>query len=170
MLAEKPAFDKAGKCLFACAIFRAMKFFYPSKLLTSLLLVAFLSTSMGTLLGYAWCVGDDGHVEVSYTTGAGCCADDLDGATVDRYDAPSLSQANAKGCGLCLDFSAQQSEGVVFKRIKRTSTASLGVLSANSSSAKTMQNTKLVAVDLMPQPPPRIAQTLLAHRTVVLLN
>lgn len=162
--------DNTGKCLFACAIFRPMNLFYSSKLMVSLLLVAFLSTSMGTVFGYAWCVGDDGHVEVSYATGDVCCGEGLEGSIVDRFDASSTSQINSNGCGSCLDFSAQHNEGVFFKRIKRVSTSTPGVLSVNSLSAKTMQSARLAVANSMPQPPPRIAQTLLAHRTVVLLN
>ncbi len=148
----------------------AMKFVCSSKLVISLLLVAFLMTSVGTLLGYAWCVGDDGHVEVSYATGSGCCDDDQELNTGSQYDTPSLSQASGAHCGLCLDFTAQQSDAVFFKRFKRTLTAPVEVLSSNYSSLSVIYSTKLVADAHLPQPPPWIAQTILAHRTVVLLN
>ena len=148
----------------------AMKLVYSSKLVTSLLLVAFLMTSVGTLLGYAWCVGDDGHVEVSYATGSGCCDDGHELSSAIQYDTPSLSQASDDHCGLCLDFTAQQSDAVFFKRFKKTLTIPVETLSSNNSSLSIIYSTKLVVDAPLPQPPPRIAQFLLVHRTVVLLN
>ena len=147
----------------------AMKFNSSSKFVTSLLLATFLVTSVGALLGYVWCVGDDGHVEVTYTVGGDCCADGEEQGTANHYDGPSITQASGDHCGSCLDFSAQQCEAVFFKRIKRTSLVSLDPVSPNNSLPSTMQSIKLVA-SLLPQPPPGVAQTILFHRTVVLLT
>ena len=147
-----------------------MKFSRPAKLVTSLLLAVFLLTSAGALLGYAWCVGDDGHVEVSYATGRDCCDDGQGQDSSEQYVVPTVSQASGDSCGLCLDFSAQRGEAVFFKRAKRTSMVSLAPLSANSSLPSALQSIKLVVVDFLPQPPLRIAQAILSLRTVVLLN
>ncbi|MCK4507463.1 MAG: hypothetical protein KAU27_02910 [Desulfuromonadales bacterium] len=147
-----------------------MKFTRSAKIVTFLLLAVFLLTSAGNLLGYAWCVGDDGHVEVSYATGRDCCDDGQEQGATEQYDVPTISQASGDSCGLCLDFSTQQCEAVFFKRIKRTSTASLVPLSANNSLPSAMQSVKLVAAVPLPQPPLRVAQAILSQRTVVLLN
>ena len=148
----------------------AMKSTCLSKLVTILLLAAFLVTSVGSLFGYAWCVGDDGHVEVSYATGNGCCDDDRKQGAANQYDVPSVSRSSGDHCGLCLDFSAQQSEAVFFKRVKRTSMVSVEALPQISSIPNIIQSIQLVADNAVSQLPPRIAQTILAHRTVVLLN
>jgi len=148
----------------------AMKFNRSSKLVSSLLLAAFLVTSVGVLLGYVWCVGDDGHVEVNYTAGTDCCADSHVESPDDQYDEPSISQANTDHCGSCLDFSAQQCEAVFFKRLKRTSVVSLEPLSSNNSLPSAMQSVKLVAVNPFRQPSRRVAQAIMFHRTVVLMS
>ena len=147
-----------------------MKFNRSSKLVTSLLIAAFLVTSVGALLGYVWCVGDDGHVEVSYTAGNDCCGDDHVQSSTKQYDGPSISQNSADHCGSCLDFSVQQCGAVFFKRIKRTSLVSLEPLSQNNSLPSAMQSIKLVATNHFRHPSQRIAQAILFHRTVVLLS
>jgi hypothetical protein len=147
-----------------------MKFNCSSKLVTSLLLATFLVTSAGALLGYVWCVGDDGHVEVSYASDMNCCGDRQRQRAANQYDIPSISQASGDSCGLCLDFSAQQDEAVFLKRTKRASTVSPDPLSPNHSLANAMHGIELVAVSLLLQSPPRIAQAILLHRTVVLLT
>jgi len=147
-----------------------MKFTRSSKLVTSLLLTAFLVTSVGALLGYVWCVGDDGHVEVTYTAGSDCCADGEVQRTAKHYSGPSISQANSDHCGSCLDFAAQQGEAVFLKRIKRTSVAPVEPLSLANSHPSAMHSIKLVAGSILPQPLPVVAQAILFHRTVVLLT
>jgi hypothetical protein len=148
----------------------AMKQIFSSKLVTALLLTAFIVASVGTVFGYAWCIGDDGHVEVSYAKNIGCCVDELDSHTADRYDVPTISMPNGDSCGLCLDFSVQQYDAVFFKRIKKFSTLSVAALPSHILSAKAVQRDSLVAGNLASQPPPRVSQAILAHRTVVLLN
>ena len=148
----------------------AMKFTRSSKLVTSLLLAVFLVTSVGVLLGYVWCVGDDGHVEVSYTAGNDCCGDDHVRSSSKQYDGLSISQNSVDHCGSCLDFSAQQYEAVFFKRLKRTSLVSLELLLPSNSLPSAMQSVKLVATNHFRHPSQRIAQAILFHRSVVLLS
>lgn len=147
----------------------AMKRTYPPKSVTFLLLVLFMIASLGTVFGYAWCVGDDGHVEVSYANDSGCCADDLKSQPVNRYDVPTVSQASGGSCGLCLDFTVQQYDVVFFKRVKRTSVTSVATFPSHVLSPNVGQSVPLVA-SLALQPVPRVSKTILAHRTTVLLN
>lgn len=147
-----------------------MKFARSSKLLASLLLVALLLTSVGVLFGYAWCVGIDGHVDASYATASRCCADDAVLGVAHRYTAPSISRSSSNPCGVCLDFTVQQCEAVFSKRAKRLSTASFAPSSTNDSNSSAMLSLRLRAGKVLPQLPLRIAQTLLALRTVVLLD
>ena len=131
-------------------------------------MATFLVAGSGTLFGYAWCFGDDGHVDVSYSNGGGCCDEGLEKRTADRYAVPTLSQLSTDSCGSCLDISAQQRGAVFFKRLKQVSTPSVATLSANSFSLKKVQGALWVA--RLTSLSPRVSPTLLAHRTVVLLN
>lgn len=146
-----------------------MKQTYPSKLVTCLLLAVFLIASLGTALGYAWCVGDDGHVEVGYSIDSNCCVEDLKSHSVNRYDAPSIRHASGDSCDLCFDFTVQQYDVVFFKRVKRTSVSAVAPFPSNVLSPNMVQNAQLVA-SLALQSPPRVSNTILAHRTVVLRN
>ena len=145
-----------------------MKYRDCLKLATYLLVMTFLVASADTVFGYAWCFGDDGHVEVSYSKGDGCCEEDIEKLTADRYAVPTLSQLSTDSCGSCLDISAQQRGAVFFKRLKQVSTPSVATLSANSFSLKKAQGALWVA--RLTSLSPRVSPTLLAHRTVVLLN
>ena len=146
-----------------------MKSYCPSKLATLLFLAVFLLTSLGTF-GYAWCVGDDGHVEVSYATEDGCCSEGQDREYGIKYESPGLSRLSGQDCGLCLDFATPQNEAVFFKRIKRTTTVVLEPLSPGSPFIKVLPGNQLVARTLASPKVLRIAQAILAHRTVVLLT
>jgi len=146
-----------------------MKQTYPSKLVTCLLMAVFFAASLGTASGYAWCVGEDGHVGVSYSNNSGCCIDDQKSRFVNSYDSPTVSHAKDASCGLCRDFTLQQYDAVFFKRVKRTSGTSVSPFASNVLPANGGQKTQLVA-GLTFQPPPRISKTILAHRTIVLLN
>ena len=136
--------------------------------MTYLLLATFLVAGAGTLFGYAWCFGDDGHVEVNYTKGVSCCSEDLENRSADRYVTATISQSSGDFCGSCLDVSTQQCGAVFLKRLKRASTASVAILTANFFSPKRVQGSPWVA-RLTPLSP-RVSPTILAHRTVVLLN
>jgi hypothetical protein len=135
-----------------------------------LLLPTFLFLSVGTAPGYAWCFGDDGHTAIEEATVAGCTdgQDELGEAV--GYDTPTLHNSEGEHCGSCLDFALQQSEAYFSKRFNKALTAPIEVKSLNDFTFAFAQSTKLVSGNLASQPPPRISQTILAHRTVVLLN
>jgi hypothetical protein len=145
-----------------------MKYRYCSKLATYLLLATLLVSGAGTVFGYAWCFGDDGHVEVNYSKGGGCCSEDFESRSIDRYNTPSISQLSVDSCGSCLDFSAQQSDAVFFKRLKRVSVPPVATFSTNLFSPKGVYSAPWIAKRISSSPP--VSQTLLALRTVVLLN
>lgn len=146
----------------------AMKSSGSTKIMILLLLVIFLLTSMGTF-GYAWCVGDDGHVEVNYAAATGCCNQDQSPYSGGQSGSPGLSRAGADYCGLCLDFDAQKYEAVFFKRIKKSAVLSLEPLTKGASYPNAISNSGLVA-KMSPQQQFRVAQIILALRTIVLLN
>jgi hypothetical protein len=140
------------------------------KRMVPILLIAFLASSFGAVFGYAWCMGDDGHVGIDYVTDKSCCTDDCKSNNVGRFDVLTISQRYGEHCGLCLDFSAQPVEAVFFKRLKRTQPAFTDAVTAKGFSPIPTQNVSLNGGSLVPQSQPRISQTILAHRTVVLRN
>ncbi len=160
--------DKAGMQTCLVLSFDAMKPRYPSKLVTCLLLTIFFLVSTASVFGYAWCFGDDGHVEVSYDRGGGCCDPETGKRPVARALAPSITQSSDNFCSSCLDFSVQPCDAVFTKRVKRVSAPPVAVLNAYVFSPKVVQSTpwdvKLASTS------PRISQAILVHRTVVLLN
>lgn len=147
-----------------------MKLIPSDKIMVLLLLLAFLTTSVGNVFAFAWCVGDDGHVGIDSVAGKGCCIDVCKSDYTDkRCDVSAISQAS-EYCSQCLDFSALQPEAVFFKRLKRTPIVSKVAVTPNGFPPIAIQNVKMVADHLMLKPQPRISQTILAHRTVVLRN
>ncbi len=151
----------------SCATMKLITF---SKIAALLLLPAFLIASAGDMLGYTWCLGDNGHVEVKYVTSNSCCDTNFEDSHSVRPGVATLHQSSDNHCGSCLDFSTQPNEAVFSKRLKRVSSDSINTISSNSFPSISTQNAKLVVGNLALQPPPRISQTILAHRTVVLLN
>jgi len=141
-----------------------------SKIAALLLLPVFLIASTGDMLGYAWCLGDDGHVEVKYATVDGCCDSGFVNSHTVRPDVAVLHRSGDDHCGPCLDFAGNQSDAVFSKRLKRIPSSPINAIISNSFPSTAAQNANLVARNLASQPPPRISQTILAHRTVVLLN
>ena len=141
-----------------------------SKIAILLLLPAFLIASAVDMLSYAWCSGDNGHAESEYVTAEGCCGSDFQNCHIGKHDIATIHQSTDEHCGSCLDFNAQQSEVVLLKRLKRIPSVSFGTITSNGFPTISAQNANLVAGNLASQPPPRISQTILDHRTVVLLN
>jgi len=141
-----------------------------SKITILLLLPLFLVTSVNSALGYSWCFGADGHVDVKYTTNDNCCSGELEPGPGHDRTVSSGVQLRSEQCGPCLDLLVQQGEAVFFKRLKKAPTLSLDAYTPVSYDVSSRQSVNLIVGNLASQPPPRISQTILAHRTVVLLN
>lgn len=145
-----------------------MRYCCYSKLVACLLLATFLVAGAGSLFGYAWCFGDDGHVDVSFTRNVNCCNEALEKRSANRDVLPNISQRSADSCGSCLDVSTQQRGAVTFKRLKQVSTPSVAASVTSSFSHKKAHGTawsvRLASRSL------RVSPTILAQRTVVLLN
>ncbi len=147
-----------------------MRLLIPLRILTVLLLSAFLLTSVGNVFGYAWCVGEDGHVEVNYVNDEGCCDDDYNDRLSNKPGMTAISSFDGELCGLCLDFSTQPGEAVFFKRLKRTPTVSIASFPLSGLPSTLIKGPKRSVGGVSPQTPPRVSMAILAHRTVVLLN
>ena len=138
---------------------------------TSLLLLPiFLVATIISMPGYAWCFGDDGHIDVEYIAGSSCADEASTPNRSDNHDEVSLSQSDEDHCGPCLDFDIQLNDATTTKRLENKAPVSLGAIAITALPSISAQTVKLVVGNLVPQPPPRIAQSILNHRTVVLLN
>jgi hypothetical protein len=142
-----------------------------SKIAVLLLLPAFLITSTGNVLGDALCIGDDGHVEIEFVTINGCGDGGFESSAAVSHEVTAEHQSNDEHCGSsCLDVSMPQSEATAVKRLGKIASASLAFVAPNIFPSLSAQSLKLVVSNLASQPPPRISQTILAHRTIVLLT
>lgn len=140
------------------------------KIAVLLLLPAFLLINVGEAFASVWCIGNDGHVKVELTVSNSCGDPDIEEGNSVGHNVPTMFQSGDDHCGPCLDFSAQQSSTVFFKRFKVPPTVSIDAITPNIFPRSSVHTVKLVVDNLMPQPPSRTSQTILALRTVVLLN
>jgi hypothetical protein len=145
-----------------------MKIRLIPKILAFLLLPAFLVIHASDAIGYAWCFGDDGHVDIKAVS----CEDSC-GKTAFRQDAteplqPAALEAGDENCGPCLDLYIEQVAATLKKRHKKTALPTLKIAPANSLPSSSQQ--AVMMEKFLPQPPRQTSQTLLVHRTVVLLH
>jgi hypothetical protein len=135
-----------------------------------LLLPVFFVATVVSMPGYAWCFGDDGHVDIEYIAGSDCADDALAANLSDKLYATSFSQSDEDHCGPCFDLDIQLNDATTTKRLENKAPVSLGAIAITALPSLSAQTVKLLVGNLIPQPPPRIAQSILNHRTVVLLN
>ena len=141
------------------------------KIIALLLLSAFLATStVGNVFGCTECAGGERSQRVNTTVEKCCCTDDLINSHDDNHDAPTIHQLGDEQQGSCSDCSAQQGSTVFSKRTKRIPTAATIATISNDLPLTAATSVKLVVSNLAPKLPTKTSQTLLAHRTVVLLN
>ncbi|MBE0575688.1 MAG: hypothetical protein IH613_07300 [Desulfuromonadales bacterium] len=132
-------------------------------------MLTFLATSVGNVFSYAWCVGNGSHAGSDYVTDKGYCADVCKSDKLGRYDVPATNQSS-EHCSLCLNYSAQPVDVVFLKRLKRITPVSKVTVSPGGVARIAVNKVDTVAGNLIPQPQPRVSQTILAHRTIVLRN
>ena len=135
-----------------------------------LLLPVFFAATVVSLPGYAWCFGDDGHVEIEYISGSDCADDACATNLSDTLSESTFSQPDEDHCGPCLDLDIQLNDATTTKRLENKAPVTLDAIAITSLPSPSAQTVKMVVGNLVPQPPPRIAQSILNHRTVVLLN
>lgn len=135
-----------------------------------LLLPVFLAATLLSLPGYAWCFGDDGHLDVKYIAASGSAAEVSAPTRSDQHEGLSLAQSDEEHCGPCLNFVIQLNDATATKRLENRAPVSIGAIAISTLPSLSAQTVKMVIGNLLPQPPPRIAQSILHHRTVVLLT
>jgi hypothetical protein len=135
-------------------------------LLCALLLCLLISP--GGAWGYIWCIGVDGHSHAKATTGSG--ADDCH----PHQDPPSREGDRALtdgsgGLDRCLHIAITSQFGRDASRTHQPLGDNLPMTSPATLAASSLLPQQQLTNGLIPQTPPRIAETLLLHRTTVLL-
>jgi hypothetical protein len=140
------------------------------KVLALLLLSAFLSPiSAGNVFGCSVCVDGDRGQTVNISEGKECGTDELICCPNDSHDVSALHQFGDAQQGSCIDCFTGVST-VFSKRAKRIPTTAAVATISRVFPLNAFTSIKLVAGNLAPQPLVKTSQTLLVHRTVVLLN
>jgi hypothetical protein len=142
-----------------------MKIRLLTKIVAFLLLPTFLIINASD---YAWCFGDDGHVEIRTVACAGPFEESLTQKAATKQQLPRLLEDGDDNCGPCLDLYINQVAVTIKKRHKKISLPTLKI--AQTSSLPFSFSQAVSVGKALPQPPRHISQTLLAHRTVVLLH
>jgi hypothetical protein len=132
-------------------------------------LVLCLLTSPVSPFGYVWCLNADGHVELEAARADDCS---LDCPPLSAGNPPTFTiDAEASGCGPCLDVSTTLQWGSVRGRDSRGgSPVSLPTpFTPPAVAAHTPQASNLLTKGLVAETSPRISEPILHHRTIVLL-
>jgi len=132
-------------------------------------LLIFLLTGQIGVQGYVWCLGEDGHAALEYAAGGSCGPgaqpqdQDCHGEVI--FDLPSQEEH----CGPCLDI--PHSLNAISKRTQDHKDFQSHILFQSTAQVSAIPAfSRTLTANLYPQPPPRISQAILSHRTVVLLN
>lgn len=143
----------------------------PSRYSVSLIaLLIFLLTGQTGVQGYVWCLGEDGHTELEYAEYVTCGSAEAE-RMQDCHAGDGLTEnhVDEDHCGPCLDIptfleaaSRRNLDDLAFK-------TPLPVPRFVGITTPAVVQQAFVG-NLRAQPPPRISETIRAHRTVVLLN
>lgn len=137
------------------------------KFFALLLMATLLAANAAAAVDDIWCVGKDGHLTVKSVSDDGCCAEPF-GAEQDRQKHLPTLKATGDACGPCLDIFRKKVDVTLLKRSAKVSFPSLGLITLPTQTRGFQQD--LAAGAPLHDFPKRVSQTLLAHRTVVLLN
>ena len=132
-------------------------------------LLLFLFSGQAGANGFLWCLSDDGHSELKHAHDT-CCNVTQDGcAPCSEQDSPSLA-VEGDACSPCRDIAVSCETAFNLNRDKNTP-ADNAVPPASGLICATFGFSHPPNYPLsFHLPPPRVNQTLLMHRTVVLLN
>ena len=143
----------------------------PRYILAIVSLLAFLLSGPTGVQGYVWCLGEDGHAALELAESNACrpaaCPEEQE--CHDEEDTIHCSHQE-EHCGPCLDIQASlQATCLRNQQHQKDLIAPAGV-HAPGQSVTSPVCVQLLTNNHLSLPPPRISQTILAHRTVVLLN
>lgn len=141
----------------------------PSKYLALFVgLLVFFFTGQSGVQGYVWCLGEDGHTALESAENNSCAS----AAAKDCHADQGLAHddlAQEDHCGPCLDISESLEATSSRHQLDKFVDAPLG-LPVTFQTLSDPALAKVLTKNLLAKPPPRTSQTLLHHRTVVLLS
>lgn len=140
-----------------------------TKIYVLLLLASFLLSNVAAASGLAFCFADDGHVEIEYTSEEGCTDSYVIGNGKSDKEIFFGSVPTKSHCGPCNDLELTQSETTFAKRLLKEDVSFSDFSQMDTARHFPGTSARLVLSNFAPQPPPRISQTVLNQRTVVLL-
>ncbi|MDF1581246.1 MAG: hypothetical protein P1P74_10800 [Desulfuromonadales bacterium] len=127
---------------------------------------ALVFTGQTSAAGLVWCVGEDDHSAIESLATKGGCAAQAD--TRNTFLSSRTQCDQEQHCGPCVDISTAYD--ATTNRISKNISLDSGVefVAADKTAVPTLARTLLA--QSMPYAQPRISQTILVHRTIVLLN
>ena len=146
----------------------------PSRyLLTLVCLLVLLLTGQTSVQGYVWCLSKDGRAALEYAGTSACGTEKRQlQAGPDHHAEHREDEANHfdsdSHCGPCLDIPATLE--ATSSRQQQPDDLALTGLPVPAVRAAAPVFVQILTNDLLAHPPPRLSQTILIHRTVVLLN
>ena len=142
--------------------------FLPDKSLIAVLIPILILTFSTNALGLEWCVGENGHTRIEYPGSNNCCEEEASTQSdIDQYSISAYTFNNVE-CAPCLDFAAIN-DTALSKRLKSWSSLK-DICRVDPATDTSRYNNKFYSNKLTNNQTPRISQTILAHRKVVLLN
>jgi len=133
-------------------------------------LLVFLFTGQTSVQGYVWCVAESGRAVLEYAKNNSCTSEASAGKEDCHSEEGFLDDLDQDDhCGPCLDVSATIEVTNSRHKDQKEILAPAG-LPNKSFLLPDRIFAEVLTPGLLSQPPPRVSQTLLAHRTVVLLN
>lgn len=140
-----------------------------SKVVAEIILPLFLFVSAISFPGFAWCYGEDGHTEAKYFGGKNCCFEEAYSQSETSPHTSSKYVFDGKNCGPCLDYLVFKDVSLS-KRLNKQSSEKDINLEATKLPSPSYSDNKILFNKLIHNQIPRVSQTILAHRKVVLLN
>ena len=134
-------------------------------------LLTFLFTGQAGAQGYIWCLGEDGHSALEYAASDTCGPSPQQLEQTQQCHGEEIRETSAQEehCGPCYDLPTTFEAASRRTQDRKDFTAQIE-FPATIQVASLPTFARTLTSNLYPQPPPRISQAILAHRTVVLLN
>ena len=136
-----------------------------SRLAVVLLLPIFLMSSADNIFSYVWCIGDGGHGEIETVTVSGC--DDTRDKIINYGKQSDILEEISNSC---FDVALEHGDAFFHKKLRKVPNVSFTVENPIIFTQSIILSSRLVVGNLASLPPPRLSQTIIAHRTVVLLT
>jgi len=144
-----------------------MKLLFP-KISMLLLLVTFLLPNIAGASGFGVCFADE-HVELEYISEEGCTDSYVIGNGKPDKEVFFGSVPTESHCGPCNDLELTQSETNFAKRLLKKAVSLNDFSQMDTARHFPGTSARLVLSNFAPQPPPRISQTILTHRKIILI-